>query len=1272
MKEPYEDRLQRAKNKLNQERARRKNREAVRDDASYSSERSKSSRTSFASEFSRSSSKFMEKSKVPRSEWRNKARAVIERGKNLKDQELELLRDAHNSGSGRTPQEREAQIDSLVERNACLNERERMLKVESELLDAAEAAAKADDLERAESYLGKDIEDHDNDTEEDESLHSDSRVTASRTADNRAKRIRENEADDLNRSFQAAKSVWLGRCKTDSKPATEHPTPVKTNSFHRPATAEKSHASKNKDKRTAKDGKERITLENLILISDIGNVDKKMNNNTPESPASVKSGKSTRSARSTKSAKPERVSNSRGKPVGHKVVVYPDSPDSAAKSEQNFGDNGKVTKHKVVAHPSSPESPPARGIKTKHSVVAYPSSPESVGSDYKARAKETNSLWSKSFREDETRDENENAGIKRNDRRNSHSSHRQKLVDPLASFERDREEEEPTPKKSYRVQSASVSVSSQISKFSSQRNSSSNCKEKAENEENGKNHSYRVHSSSASVSSQRSKYASHRNHDDHGSSASVASQRSKHSSHQDREEHGPSSSATISSQRSKYSSDRGPTTSCASVSSKNSKYSAGNNKHEDRGPSSSTSVASRRSKHSHRDDAQEDDEEDIARSSRSVTSQRSKYSSRHDTASHLDDEDEIAPSSRSVTSQRSKHSSHHDSSSGRDDEERMAPSSRSVRSQRSKHSSSSHQDDEERIAPSSRSVTSQRSKHSSSSHQDDEERTAPSSRSVTSQRSKYSSHHDSSNDRDDGDEIAPSSRSVTSQRSKYSSHHDSSYHRDDEDEIAPSSRSVTSQRSKYSSHHDSSSRRDNEDEIAPSSRSVTSQRSKYSSHRNSSNASVSSQRSKRSSRRSNRDDRVPSSGASVSSHRSRRSRCSRHHEEVLEDPDDHEDEFDDCMPPSELTIPLIIADLENTENQPPRKRELSYREKSAMLASMENNPVEAVESGIDEEPSLVAGRNVFHQLGQKAKNHKRLQSPYLSSNKKFGAETQSQPAAVGLKEQKNLYNNAKSERKFGTSANNTQVHQESESFKLNNLANENKELRARLEKERTRRSELDDKTTNLQLEVHKKGQEISQLKMKKDVSATHKEQLYKMEDALHETNRHLVVVVDENVKLREEVEEERARRCRLESQSKQTQTKLKRRSDEVVALAKELKKKEDRFNESLMEERRLREVAEKQLASACLHINNSEKERNEEMEELYRQNEELRHTVERLEAYLQKKLVKERKNNAQMRRRSGESQQGVINKKPTWTSTVSEITTDFEYNELNNSQMGEI
>ena len=120
----------------------------------------------------------------------------------------------------------------------------------------------------------------------------------------------------------------------------------------------------------------------------------------------------------------------------------------------------------------------------------------------------------------------------------------------------------------------------------------------------------------------------------------------------------------------------------------------------------------------------------------------------------------------------------------------------------------------------------------------------------------------------------------------------------------------------------------------------------------------------------------------------------------------------------------------------------------------------------------------------------------------------------------------------------TTKQQGGETLQISNLLNENKELTARLEKERTRRSELDAKMTHLQLEVHQQGAEIADLRRRKDVSASHKEQIYKMEDALQQTNQHLHVVVDENVQLQEALEEERARRSCVENQSKHFQMKL--------------------------------------------------------------------------------------------------------------------------------------
>ena len=284
MKEEYEDRLQRAKIKLQEEKARRHSRgqrnDSKRfDDASYCSEVSKTSKTSYTSEYSRTSS--IRDTKGPRSEWRNKAMAVIERGKGRKE-EAELLRDDASLRSGKSSsyKDREAEVDSLVERNARLNERERLLKVESDLLDAAEAAARAENRARAEAFLGKDILDEP--PEDEESLASRGSVATTRTtASVRAKRIRDDEADELNRSFQQAKAVWQVRCKDEPGDAVNDPTPVKSNSHPQP-----SESKKNK-----------LDLEPDLEFE------------RPGTPGSTKSARSTRSSKSLRASRSFRSEN---------------------------------------------------------------------------------------------------------------------------------------------------------------------------------------------------------------------------------------------------------------------------------------------------------------------------------------------------------------------------------------------------------------------------------------------------------------------------------------------------------------------------------------------------------------------------------------------------------------------------------------------------------------------------------------------------------------------------------------------------------------------------------------------------------------------------------------------------------------------------------------------------------------------------------------------------------------------------------------------------
>jgi hypothetical protein len=924
MSEGYEERLQRAKNKLDEERARRKSREGLQDDASYSSQISKASRTSFASEYSRASSKVVDTRLLPRSEWRNKARAVIERGKYLKEQEAEMRRD---DGSHPSRKQREDRIDSLVERHAHLNERERMLKVECDLLDAAEAEAKRERIIRAESYLGRGIDDD----EVDEMLNADYQQhfsTTRTTATSRAKRIPETEADDLNRSFNNAKAVWLGRCndKTDKTGSSmDDITPVKSNSYRRIG---------------ADHSKSSPVARSRYVGTDTYSEEADLNDYQISPAASVKSTKLSRSMPSQS----ERWS-------GNESNTVRSSLDEA----------------RLLLHSAKSDS---TGMATETKMKAIIRSESML-----------------------MRDSPEENGVTGNthgnsrDRRSSISNH-QELVDPPTLYARDNFTEG-DPSQSYRVQSSSASASSQSRKLS--RHHSGNMLNddfiKCETE-TGRNQSNRVKSSSASVSSQKSQ----------------------------------------------------------------------------RTTSSTLSASSKGSKHS----------------------------------------------SKSI----------------------------------------------------------------------------------------------------DAEPVLASSASLSSQRSKYSY---SSSHRDREAMRRFSPASISSQRS---------SRRD-------------------------------------------MSSKKPIRSNSVSSQRSRRS---HRHDELSEEPDDEDYA---SMLPEELTIPMIIADLDNVENQAPtRKRELSYREKSAILATMGSTVSD--ERCTDEDGPLV-DRSVFRQHGQKSKLHQLQQQGTRTVGKNRGVETRGQsPSMVpALKEQKNLYN-TKPERSIVGDSSGPTTQQESASLKLSNLINENRELKARFEKERIRRAEMDDKAATLQLEVHQKGQEISQLKERKDVSEAHKEQLFKMEDECKETNRRLQVLVEDNVQLRAALEEERARRERLEAQAKQVQSKLKKRSEEVVSLAKELKKKEDRYGEALQEESHLREIAESQLAKACHHINTKEKGLNEELEQLETENSELRHKVERLEVYLRQKLEQERRIKAKSRRQSVGSHQDAISSKATWTTAVSEITTDFEFEELIESQMGEI
>jgi hypothetical protein len=980
MKAEYEDRLQRAKLKLQEERGKRKslgqlydsNSEVRQDDTSCYSEASKTSRRSYASEYSRNSKK---DTKGPRSEWRNKAMAVIERGRERKE-EAELLREDASMRTGRstTFKDREADVDSLVERNARLNERERLLKVESDLLDAAEAAARAENRARAEAYLGKDIHDE---PEDEESLDSGGSATTSRaSASNRAKRIREEEANNLNRSFHQAKAVWQVRCK-DENNNLEDPTPIKSNI--------KLQSSRRK-----------VSCINTDRLEDFG-----LDN--PESPASAgsaKSSKSTKSSKSNRSFKSSRSSKSVRDEILYRSKKYEESTSPrSAKSE-------------YVPQP------------TRKSPVV-----------------DMSLLMDKSDKQDQNKIEEPKRDFAG---RRATSSYRQRLVDPLESaLKTDAADEETSPRQKLRPTSASVS--------------------------------------------------SYRNQNrDHKTDTVEPSDESKRQR----------SSASISSIRSKYSYK-----SKTYDSDVDDKKSASN--HSPNHLKSSSSFSSNHSKHSVRSkhaEVEEDDDDD-------------KKSAPH----HLKSSDSFS-SNRSKHSVRSKHAEVEE-----DDNDDMKSASYYLKS------SASFSSNRNRHPSSSSSSTSNRSKHSV--------------------RSKARSAEVEEEDDDDHDEKSISNNSYHSRKS---------------------------------------------------------------------------------------------SSGSVSSRRSRRSYRSKMHDETS-----HGEDAENTLP-EELSIPLIIEDLQKVENEPPfQRRELSYREKSALLA-MENDNSEnfMVEEGLSE-------RYSFRQLGGQVKK-----LPHLSTDK-------APQKKISLSKSKIKVGSQTSGKQSSATAT-VDVLQEKQKhmteMDMTSLINENRELKARLQKERTRRTELDEKTTNLQLEVHQKGQEISQLKTRKDESASHKEQVYKLEDALQQTNRHLVAVVDENVKLRDDFEDERAKRCKAELQVKQLHSKLKKRSDEVVALARSMKAKEETYQRILLEERHLREVTESQLAKACHHINSSEQARDEDFEELEKQNLELRHAVKRMEAYLKQKFA-EQNSKAGRPGRHDASQEATLERKP---SMISEITTDYEYHELNHSQEGEI
>ena len=505
-----------------------------------------------------------------------------------------------------------------------------------------------------------------------------------------------------------------------------------------------------------------------------------------------------------------------------------------------------------------------------------------------------------------------------------------------------------------------------------------------------------------------------------------------------------------------------------------------------------------------------------------------------------------------------------------------------------------------------------------------------------------------------------------------------------------------------------------------------------------------------------RDTAVTSIGASESfstthSQRSRRSYRGGSYEvkAVL-------DERENTLPVEELSFPVLADDsMDDGENQAPpllvssngQSRELSYREKSAILASVENSRNERSR----EEAEDPMQRDMFRERGQVVKKKNNYNFTMRSS-----AETGSNSSVASIKATKSTSVHVLGEKQYNGTNNSattnaiinsvmaennrlvdatptkqfgsmklsskgknttTPTRPSEDSLKLSNLVNENKELKARLERERTRRSQLDDKTVQLQLEIHQRGEELSELKKKKDFSESHKEEIYKLEDSLREANKHLVTVMDENAKLREELETERAKRGRMESQARHYQMKLKQKSEEVVALARELQRKEDRFNEELNEERHNREVTEAHLAKACLHIKHSEEERDDDLDELEKENAELRHTVERLEDFLKLKIgaLEDATNNS--RSNNNEQQQPIVAaapfgshngnskirksnhhhhnpksarrrssgggslqnqddsglaSKPSFTTAISEITTDFDFEELDRGQMAEI
>ena len=404
------------------------------------------------------------------------------------------------------------------------------------------------------------------------------------------------------------------------------------------------------------------------------------------------------------------------------------------------------------------------------------------------------------------------------------------------------------------------------------------------------------------------------------------------------------------------------------------------------------------------------------------------------------------------------------------------------------------------------------------------------------------------------------------------------------------------------------------------------------------------------------------------------------HEEIFGFDDDDEGVNENAAPTSELTIPTLMDAAASEKDF--GSRQLSYREKNAILSSTEN---------IQKDSNFG-----LRSSSSNARNDKKS----LGFPKKPSSQTKMVPGSTKSTTEQNFTQQRlsvfKSEN-LKTSNNPSQ----DEATQLTKVMNENRELKSRLEKERMRRTQLDDKTSNLQLEMHQKEEEISKLERRDGSSLIQKEQMYKLE----ETIKRMDSVVDENAQLRMELDKERVRSARLLDQTKQLQQQVNKKSDEVVVLVKELKRKEDKFQETLHKERTLREVAESQLAKACYHLNNTEQERNDDLEELEQENSELRHAIQRLEMYLKQKIKNDQRSLAekqaaaqqerrlvslkeedeyenvsdhshrssqQRKPRGTTSSTHAITSKPSWSTAVSEITTDFGFDELNDSQMGEI